>query len=368
MLQSFTAAVMGCEKGEKGWEISLDATAFYPEGGGQACDTGSLGGVRVLDVQERAGLVTHLCDGPLEVGAQVAGSIDWTRRFDLMQQHTGEHILSGLIFQRYGYHNVGFHVGREVMEVDFDGPIPADALMELEAQANEAVWADLPLHCWYPAEEELPTIAYRTKRALPWPVRIVEIPGIDRCACCGIHVERTGQVGLIKLLGCTKFHAGVRLEMLCGQRAYEHACGIYAQNRSISQQLSARMLETAQAVEHLAQQLASEKLRSAGLQKQVLAAIAAQCVGRGEHVYFTQDLAPLELRELAQSIAGAAGTAAVFSGTDDTRYSFCFAGESEAAAELGRTLCEKLHARGGGRDGFFQGSVRASEAQIRELL
>ena len=212
-LSVFPARVLACVKSEKGYLITLNQTAFYPEGGGQPCDLGTLGGVPVLDVQERGDNVVHLCAQPLEPGAQVEGVLDYERRFDLMQQHSGEHIVSGVIHRKYGYHNVGFHMGSDVITIDFDGMIPAEALPVIEAEVNEAVWKNLPLHIWYPSEAELPTVGYRTKRALPWPVRIVEVPGYDKCACCGVHVAATGEIGLVKIFSCVKFHQGVRLEM-----------------------------------------------------------------------------------------------------------------------------------------------------------
>ena len=170
-LSRFQATVIGCEKSTKGYEILLDATAFYPEGGGQACDLGYLNGVRVLDVQERGETVVHLCNAPLETGSTVEGQIDYDRRFDLMQQHTGEHIVSGIIHRRYGFHNVGFHMGSEMIEIDFDGMVPAKDLQDIEQEANNALWQNLQVECWYPSEEELPHVTYRSKRALPWPVR-----------------------------------------------------------------------------------------------------------------------------------------------------------------------------------------------------
>ena len=176
-MRSFSATVIGCEKAENRYYVNLDATAFYPEGGGEACDLGILGGVNVLDVREKDGAIRHLCDGPLEVGTTVTGEIDWARRFDQMQQHTGEHIVSGLLHAKFGYMNTGFHVGRDVMEVDFDGPISPEDLAEIERKANEAIWANILLECWIPEKEELETVTYRTKRELPWPVRIVRVPG-----------------------------------------------------------------------------------------------------------------------------------------------------------------------------------------------
>ena len=368
-LRVFSALVTGCEKTERGYLVTLDQTAFYPEGGGQACDLGTLGDSQVLDVQEKGENVYHLCQKPLSVGERVEGVIDWQRRFDLMQQHTGEHLLSGLIHDRYGYHNSGFHVGAEVMEVDFDGPISADALAELERDANRAVWEDIAVRCWTPSPEELPQVIYRTKRALPWPVRIVEFPGYDSCACCGIHVARTGQIGLIKILSCTKFHQGVRLEMVCGQRAYAYLCKVYEQNRQVSQAFSARILETGAAANRINEQLAAEKYRAAGLEKQVFSAIAAGYAGKGDVVHFAQNLTASSLRELADAIANVCGgIAAVFSGSDESGYSLCLVCKAGDVRSLGSGLVSSLNGRGGGKPGSFQGSVPGTRAQIEDYF
>ena len=369
LMQTFTATVQSCEATDKGFAVTLDATAFYPEGGGQACDLGWRGDAYVLDVREQGEQVVHLCDKALEVGTQVTGTIDWDRRLDLMQQHSGEHILSGLIHQKYGYHNVGFHVGKTAMEVDFDGPIPADELAQLELAANMAVWADLPIHSWYPSPEELPTVPYRRKKDLAWPVRIVEVPGHDTCACCGVHVPTTGRIGLIKILSCIKFHEGVRLEMLCGRRAYEYMCRVYEQNRQVSQTFSAKILETGAAAQKFADQLAVEKYRAAGLEKQVFAAIAAGYAGRGDVLRFENGLASGAVRELADAIAGSCGgTACVFSGNDTDGYSMCLVHHGGDVKELGSRLTKELNGRGGGKPGFFQGSVKANRAQIEQFF
>ena len=240
-LVSFSATVLSCEETDKGFGVILDATVFYPEGGGQAGDTGFLGGVRVLDTQELGGNVVHFCAEPLENGVNVGAEIDWERRFLRMQQHSGEHIVSGIIHRRYGYHNVGFHMGSGIITIDFDGVIPAEELCAIEAEANRAVWENLPVRCWYPSPEELPGVFYRTKRALPWPVRIVEVPGFDSCACCGTHVKATGEIGLIKLFNVMGFRGGTRMEMACGQAALEMLNQAYEQNRLVSQAFSAKI-------------------------------------------------------------------------------------------------------------------------------
>ena len=368
-LRQFTATVTSCTETEKGWEIVLDQTAFYPEGGGQACDLGTICQAQVLDVQEQGEQVVHLCDAPLSVGQTVKCEIDWARRFDLMQQHTGEHLLSGLIHDRFGYSNSGFHVGAEVMEVDFDGPIPQDAIWELEQQANALVWANLPVNCYYPSPEELSNVSYRTKRALPWPVRIVDIPGADTCACCGVHVKSTGEVGLIKIISCVKFHSGVRLEMVCGNRAYQYISRIFMQNREISQLLSAQMTETAPAVQKLQQAFSAEKFRASGLEKQVLEAIAKTYQQKENPVHFEPGLTGGGVRELADRIANVcSGVASVFSGNDDDGYHLCLVSRSIPVKELGAKAVQALNGRGGGRDFAFQGTVKATRAQIETFF
>ena len=367
-LKTFSATVLCCREEGSGWAVYLDQTAFYPEGGGQACDVGSLGDARVTDVREDGRGIRHLCDRALPEGSRVEGAIDWARRFDLMQQHTGEHIVSGIIFAKFGYHNSGFHVGADGMEVDFDGPIPLEEVEAIERRANEAAWANLPIRCDYPAEDVLPTIPYRTKRALPWPVRIVEIPGIDRCACCGIHVKSTGEVGIIKISSCVSLRGGVRMVIRCGSRALTHLNRVYEQNRQVSQAFSAQMLETGEAARKMNDALAAEKLRSGALQKQIFAYVARDYAGRGNVLHFAEGLAAGQVRELADAIADiCGGWAAVFSGVSGS-YSFCLAARSGDLRSLGKALTAALAGRGGGKPGFQQGSVSATRAQIEAFF
>ena len=372
MCRTFTARVLSCRPSGALWAVALDRTAFFPGGGGQHCDTGFLEDVPVTEVLESGSEVVHLCTRPLPEGSQVTGTVDFQRRLDGMQQHTGEHILAGLIFRDFGYHNVGFHIGEAWVEVDFDGPIPADALARLEAEANAIVWQDLPLKTWTPEPDQLSAIPYRTKKDLSWPVRLVQIPGVDSCACCGVHVPRTGQVGLIRVLSCVRFHQGVRLQLVCGARAYRYTAGILEQNRQISQALSVPPEETAEGVRRLQQQLAEEKYRSVGLQRRLFAALGDSCAGVGDVLRWEPDLDPAAQRALAEALADRCGGAAVVlsPGTDGVQ--LCALGPRERIDALSRALRQRLSARGGGRPGAFQGTVLASreetETLIREVL
>lgn len=362
-LRDFCARVVSCVQGDGGWEVILDSTAFYPEGGGQACDTGTLGGVKVLHTRERGEDVIHLCDGPLEPGTQVEGQICWQRRFDQMQQHTGEHVLSGVMHRRYGCANVGFHVGAELVTVDFDRVIPAEEIPRVEGEVNGLLWQNLPVECWVPSPEELPGVTYRAKRALPWPVRIVRIPGADSCACCGVHVAATGEVGLMKIFSCVKFHQGVRLEVAWGGRAMALLNTCFQQNRQVSQAFSAKIWETGEAARRMNEALAKERLRGDTLQRQINQTIAESYGNQKNALHFAPGLSPAQVRELAEAIAGqVTGVAAVFSGG-----SGCLMGEPSAVKALGEAL-RSLGARGGGKSGVWQGSVNAPEGQIRAIF
>jgi alanyl-tRNA synthetase len=368
-LRDFSGSVLSCVQVQKGFEVILSATAFYPEGGGQACDLGCLGDARVLDVRERGEQIVHLCDKALAEGETVRGMIDWARRFDLMQQHAGEHMVSGVIHKKYGYHNVGFHMGSDMITIDFDGVIPAEDLPAIEAEVNAGIWQDLPIRCWYPSPEELPTVGYRTKKELPWPVRIVEIPGFDKCACCGTHTKRTGEIGLVKLFTSVGCRGGSRLEMACGQRAMRLLNHAFDQNRQVSQAFSAQITETGIAARRMNETLEQEKLRYGALQKKLFRFVAESYVNCENVVHFEEGLDSVQIRELADAIADhCRGFAAVFSGADGSGYGFAMVSRSEDLRPLGKAMTAALNGRGGGKPNFQQGRVTAEKNQIENFF
>ena len=368
-LRSFRAEVVSCEQADNGFRVELDRTSFFPGGGGQACDLGTLGGVRVLGMEEDGERVLHICEKPLEVGAEITREIDWERRFDLMQQHSGEHILSGLIHEKFGWHNVGFHMGADAVTIDFDGDIPADWIPELEQKANGAVWQNLPLHIWIPSPEELPGVKYRTKKALPWPVRIVEFPGFDSCACCGVHVKNTGEIGPIKVISCIRFRSGVRMEILCGKRAFDYLSRSHAQNQIVSREFSAPVSETGEAARKMNEQLGQLKFRMGNLERQIFNLIAEKTVNSGDVLIFREDLGSADLRTLAEQVSAVCGgTAAVFSGSDEGGYGYCLGCRGGNLRDFVKEMNAALQGRGGGKPEFQQGSLRASKESIMDYF
>lgn len=365
---AFRARVRSCREYKDGYAVVLDATAFYPEGGGQAGDTGTLDGVRVRDTRHVDGELVHICEAPLTVGAEVAGAIDYEARFVRMQQHSGEHILSGIVHRRYGYHNTGFHMNLERMQIDFDGAIPAEDLEAIEAEANAAVWQNIPLHIWTPSPEELPTVHYRTKRALPWPVRIVEVPGYDACACCGTHVAATGEIGLVKLFSAVPFRGGTRIEMACGKPALALLNRVYQQNRQVSQIFSAQIEQTGAAAKQVSEQLAAQKYKIVGLQRRIFAGIAAGAAGKGDVLCFARDLDAAGTRELSDALAEACGGVAAVFCEAESGFGYCLTARAGDLRPLGKAMNAALNGRGGGKPTFQQGSVRADPDEIRAFF
>lgn len=365
---TFRARVLECSETEGGFAVTLDRTAFYPLGGGQAADTGTLGGVRVLDTREEGEKIVHLCDGSLTVGSTVDGQIDYEARFVRMQQHTGEHIVSGILHRLYGCHNTGFHMNQTGIVIDFDTVIPAEKLPEIEREANEAIWKNIPLHIWTPGPEALEQVPYRTKRALPWPVRIVEVPGFDICACCGVHVAATGEIGLIKLLSAIPCRGGTRIEMAAGRAAFDLMNAVFDQNRQVSRLLSAQLTQTAQGAEQMLDTLNGWKYRSGALERQLFAYQAAALEGMGDCFFFADGLNPEGLRNLTdQASAKTGGIAAGFS-RNENGFHYCLALPGGDLRGLNRELTAALNGRGGGKPNFQQGSVKAAEAEIQAFF
>ena len=368
-IKEFIARVLECRECKKGYEIVLDQTAFYPEGGGQPCDLGTLDTVEVLDVQEKAGEIIHYTKEAIEPGKEVTGKIDWDRRFDLMQQHSGEHIVSGLVHEAYGYNNVGFHMGSDVITVDLSGMLNEAQLAEIEAETNRKIWENSPVEIIYPEREELDKLDYRSKKELTGQVRLVRFPGSDLCACCGTHVTHTGEIGAVKLLTVENFHEGIRLTMICGKRVMDYLNMVNDQNRQISVQLSAKVGETAAAVARLQDENFRLKGQLSHMFNELCTAEAQKWEGAGSVLLFYDGLEADQVRRMTDAVMQkCSGCCAVFSSNGDGSYKYAIGELNGDLRQFTKEMNAALNGRGGGKPFFVQGSVKAAEEEIRQFF
>lgn len=368
--QEFDASVLNCFEDKKGWAVILDQTAFYPEGGGQPADHGFLDDVRVLDVKEKNDEIIHYTDKPLPIGGKVHGVIDWDRRFDFMQNHTGEHIVSGIIHQLFGYENVGFHMG-DVIQVDYSGPLSAAEIRDVERRANEIIWTSQPVIISYPSQEELQEIPYRSKKELQGTVRIVTVQNADICACCGTHVRTAGEVGLIKIISAEKHKGGMRLEVLCGKRAFDYVCMLQEQNHEISTRLCTPPDQTAAGVVRLDEAM-QEKNRQ--LMEMTAVYLQERMRQREQEELAVDVLKGIDrnsMRRYADDLVKekGCGTAAVLNRQDNGSFDYVIITQRDLGLrKLAKDLNQKLNGRGGGSDEMIQGSFAAEEERILAVL
>lgn len=368
-INEFTATVLECREEQNGYGILLDQSAFYPEGGGQPSDRGQIDGTEVVDVKEKCGELIHFTKEPVEKGRKVSGNIDWKRRFDLMQQHSGEHMVSGLIHEKYGYDNVGFHMGSDIVTIDFNGPLTMEELFVIEQKVNQKVWENTNVEIWYPSAQELDSLPYRSKKELTGKIRIVRFPGADLCACCGTHVKQTGEIGIIKILSCEKFREGVRVEMVSGRRVLEHLNMLQEQNHQISVLLSAKPSCTANAVSRLYEENFSLKGRVMQMEEKYFREEADKWSGKGDVLLVCSEMEADSVRRLADAVMHTCGgRCAVFAGDDKNGYKYAMGQENGDLRDLTKEMNQTLQGRGGGKPFFVQGSVKSTEQEIRKFF
>ncbi|MCI8757154.1 MAG: hypothetical protein HFG18_11280 [Oscillospiraceae bacterium] len=366
-LQHFSATVTGCEPAQDRWHITLDATAFYPEGGGQPGDTGYLGNVRVIDTHSRRDEVIHITDGPIQPGEKIEGKIDWEPRFSRMQHHTGEHIVSGLIHRLYGYDNVGFHMGHDAVTLDLSGELSGADLEKVERLANEAVWKNIPIEISYPSPEALAALDYRSKKELSGDVRIVTVPEYDICACCGTHVHKTGEIGLIKLVNFQRYKGGIRIWMLCGGEALEDYTRKNKDVFAVSALLSAKPHEITPVLEHVLKERDGLKLELGLLQDRLFEYKAAAIEQGAFTIQFEENLSPNELRKYCLALCERCETAAVFSGKD-REWKYAIGSKNQDVRVLGKAFNGAFSGKGGGKPGLIQGSVTGDPEAIKQFF
>lgn len=369
-----TALVLGCEYDEKkkAFAIILDQTVFFPEGGGQFSDIGFINDVKISDVQIKNDIITHYAEQPLEIGSEVTCRIDWDRRFDFMQQHSAEHILSGLVYKTYGYNNVGFHLGMTETTLDFDGLLTPDEIMDLEIKANEAVYKGIAFDIAYPDRETLANLEYRSKKELTGAVRIVTLPDYDVCACCAPHVYHTGEIGVVKIVNAMAHRGGIRLTIVCGMRAVKDYRAKQLSVETISALLSAKQPEVASAVAKQKNDQSALTARINDLQKRLLDAELRMLPApetTQDILLFQKDLDTKAIRNAVNELSARySGYCGIFLGSDEAGYNFILGSTDKDCRTAYALLKEHFSAKGGGNEKMIQGTVQACEAAIRSLL
>lgn len=396
-VREFDAVVLCCEQpGDASGHalVELSVHGFYPEGGGQAADHGTIGDAAVLDVQELPLLdpetgekqrddrgnvlvrVLHTVDRPLQVGVQYHCCIDWARRMRNSRNHSGEHIVSGLVYHHYGYHNVGFHMS-DVMTIDFDGPLSWAQIMAIEEEANAVVLEDRPVRTSWPTEEELETLDYRSKKKLSGDVRLVDLGSIDLCACCGTHVRSTGEIGPIKLLSVLGHKGGVRIELFCGQDALRDAQKKHEDVTEISRLLNVSPSEIVGALRLYMEDSLRKDRRIADLNARYYE-LKAELLQEQEGVLtdFEEGMNPVELRKCCDyfmkhtkaAVVGIFGRKEAADGKTDSSFSYVIGSRSVDVRAMAQHFNRLVQGRGGGQKEMIQGSLTASEAEIRQAM
>ena len=361
--KEFTAKVIDCITEDGFYKIVLDKTAFFPEGGGQAADVGVLDSVKVFNVQIDYDKIYHYTNESIEAGTEVTGRIDFDRRFNFMQNHTGEHIVSGIAHKLFGVNNVGFHLGEELVTIDFDKELTREQLNEIEYKANQKVWNNLPVKAYFPSDDELKNTDYRSKKAIDGAVRIVNIQDTDTCACCAPHVAFTGEIGTIKLLDTEKMRGGIRIILKCGRFALEDYRSKFENVAEIAAMFSAKQETAAETVKKFDEKftLANQKITEL---KKKIAELTIAAVTGDDSCLFVEECEVKDLQLMADKLHKTlGGIRAVFSGNGEN-YSFAICGEDQELQEIFAKFKLQFPVRGGGRGGMVQGSVQASKENI----
>jgi alanyl-tRNA synthetase len=372
-LSAFEACVCKCGEENGRFYIILDRTAFFPGGGGQSCDSGFIGGAEITDVAEIDGEIVHYCAEKPRFAAPetVLCRIDWEKRFSLMQNHSGEHLFSGIAHTRFGCENVGFHMGEDGVTIDLDRELSGEDIGEIERAANEAVWKNVPVTARFPDTEELKTLEYRSKLELTENVRIVDIEGYDSCACCAPHVSKTGEIGLLKVMDYSRHRGGMRIILRCGREAMAVFGEYQASVAEISALLSVKRRDAALAVKRLSAELSEQKHNCDQIKREfAMKLIAESSRTEGNLCYFVPDFfEPESMRILLnEAVKLCGGAAAAFVKKPGGGYNYVIASERLDLRALAKKINSAISGRGGGSKEMIQGSALADEKAIRAFF
>ncbi len=356
-IKEFTATVVSCEEKDGAYFIVLDQTAFFPEGGGQDADRGKINDADVLDVQIKDDIIYHKVNQSFSVNEDVRCVLDWNTRFSRMQNHTGEHIVSGVIHSMFGYNNVGFHMNDTLITLDVDGPLTEDDIKVIELKSNQAVYDNKSIKAIYPTAEELPSYDYRSKLDITEGVRLIEIEDYDLCACCAPHVTKTGEIGIIKILSFIPYKKGTRIEMICGLLAFNDYCGLHNNNKSIMNLLSAKRMETPDAVEKIHKDLGASRSENKKLLSEMAMLKMEKYTFKNSVCVFVDGATYDELRNCSNALVEEFEYCYIFSNTDSDNYIYVVSSKENSVRDNVQNLNKAFSGKGGGRDNYAQGKI-----------
>ena len=367
-IKNFSATVISCEEKDGAFLVILDKTAFFPEGGGQDADKGVINSADVLDVQIKNDIIYHKVNKAFNENEEVNCSIDWETRFSRMQNHTGEHIVSGVIHRNFGYNNVGFHMNDSLVTFDVDGPLTDDDIKLVEKKANQAIYANNSINAIYPTPEELDNYDYRSKLDITEGVRLIEIENTDLCACCAPHVAKTGEVGIIKIISYIPYKKGTRIEMLCGALALEDYQNLHTTNKAIMNMLSTKRFETPDSVERIQTELSNAKAENKKLLGELATLKMEKHIFDNKVCVFIDGASYDELRNCSNTLIEEHEYCYLFANTDESNYIYVVSSKEQNVRELVQNLNKAFNGKGGGRDTYAQGKVSATKEEILEYL
>ena len=367
-VKEFSASVLSCEEKDGAYFVVLNQTAFFPEGGGQDADKGKIGEADVLDVQIKNDVIYHKVNKSFNENEEVTCKLDWETRFSRMQNHTGEHIVSGVTHSLFGYNNVGFHMNDALVTFDVDGPLTDDDIKAIELKANQAIYDNKSVKAIYPTAEELDNYDYRSKLDITEGVRLIEIEDYDLCACCAPHVTKTGEIGIIKIIGYIPYKKGTRIEMLCGLLAFNDYSNLHSTNKSVMNMLSAKRFEIAESVERIQGELGSARVENKKLLSQLATLKMEKHINGNTVCVFIDGVSYDELRNCSNSLIEEYEYCYLFSNTDADNYIYVVSSKENNVRELVQNLNKTFNGKGGGRDTYAQGKIIASKMEILDYL
>lgn len=377
-MTSCNAEVTSCVEDNGEIWITLSDTVFFPEEGGQYADTGILkttnGHVELIDGQIKNGSIVYRVSDVISVGERVECQLDWEKRFSRMQQHSAEHIMSGLIHNKYGFNNVGFHLSDDSpVTMDISGALSAESVYEIEALANKIVTQNLKITASYPAKAELESLEYRSKKEIDGQVRLITVGEgeykVDVCACCAPHVERTGEIGQIVVVSVQSYKGGTRISILAGERAATYVRDNINILNNIARKMTTSSVNIADRLDKQAEEMSELKQKISQLQEERLSDTIKNTKGDNKCIFIEGQISGGVIKKVMENgLRETEGYLAIFMGDEANGFNYTLGSLNKSAVSMQKLLIERLGAKGGGKEPMVSGRVTAAKEKIKEIF